>query len=202
MAALPPRTRVKFRDGEAPRLRFRPAGDDALVVCVHPGALKAPHNRLSLVLGTGSSAVSWVGAVDETMLEAVGEIKTDPRVLVRDRLLEGGRLWEVVRPGLLTAASVAPPLGTIYDGDRPWVVLGELENGRVLAAPLNDASGNPKWWAPQVAATALEFVGSKDSQIELAHLWSFDAHALRVSGVVAETVRAPLGEDVLSYYSG
>ena len=192
---------MTFRDEEVTKLRFPPSDDESLIVCVHPSALKASENRLSLVLGVASGTVSWVGAVDEAMLEEAGTIEGNPRVLVRDRLLKGGRLWDIVRPGLLTTPSVMPPLGTVYDGDRPWVVLGELANGKVLAAPLNDARGNPKWWAPQVAASALEFAGSKESQIELAHLWSLEIDAVPRTGEVARSVRGSLAEQVLAYYS-
>jgi hypothetical protein len=136
------------------------------------------------------------------MLADAGSIKANPRALVRDRLLMGGRLWEIVRPGLLTTDAVVPPLGTVYDGDRPWVVLGELVNGRSLVAPLNDARGNPKWWAPQVAASDLKFAGSKDSQIELAHLWSLEIDGVSRVGEIAQNVRKSLAEQVLAYYAG
>ena len=54
---------------------------------------------------------------------------------ISERLLVGTRCWQLVWPGLLTAAGVGDPCLTLYAGERPWVVLGELEDGQLLAAP-------------------------------------------------------------------
>jgi len=65
VATLALRTRLTFRDGELVKLRSPPQDDAAVIVCVHPSALKAPANHLSLVLVVAGGAVSWVSAVDE-----------------------------------------------------------------------------------------------------------------------------------------
>ena len=69
------------------------------------------------------------------------------------------------------------PLSTVYAGSdlRPWVVVGETEAGALLAAPLNEPS-NPKWWTPIVSQAEMGFSGNvKDSQVELAHIWTIPA---------------------------
>ena len=111
----------------------------------------------------------------------------------------GDRVWQVVAPGLLTAPGVPRPLLTIYDGERPWVILGELAAGSAIAAPLNDARGNPKWWAPEVAPPALDIQGGKRSQIELAHVW-----AIEPTGPIIGRVHATRGlqRAVESYLGG
>ena len=66
-------------------------------------------------------------------------------------------------------------MSTIYAGSelRPWVVVGETAPGGLIAAPLNDAQGNPKWWTPTVRQRDMAFSGNnKDAQVELAHLWT------------------------------
>jgi len=102
-------------------------------------------------------------------------------------------------PGLLTSPGVANPYLTLYGGNRPWVVLGELLNGSLVAAPLNDARGNPKWYAPEIAAAHLLFPNAKHSQLELAHLWSLPP-GLPSSGEVDAAARQALGRDVVGYY--
>jgi hypothetical protein len=90
---------------------------------------------------------------------------------------------------------------TLYAGRRPWVVVGELANGRRLAVPLNDARGNPKWYTPVVRWQDLRMPAStKDAQLELAHLWSLPAD-VRVVGTLAPSARETIGQAVWSYYS-
>lgn len=201
MATLPPDQPVVLQAGVAPNLRFPPPAGAALCVAVHPAALNVGgQNRLTLVTGRVADRVAWVGALDESLLcTAPGAGLPGARTLLGRQLLRGGHLWEVIRPGLLTTAAARRPYLTIYDGDRPWVVVGELAGGDLLAAPLNDARGNPKWWAPQVAAEDLALPGAKPSQIELAHLWSF-RDSPPAAGKVLPRAHAPLARAVTGYF--
>ena len=200
MASIPAGTPVRFRAGELARLRFPPPCAE-VVIAVHPNALRAPQNSLTLAAcADGAGCLQWVGAVDERMLLPSGERGASLRAAILERLLIGGRSWQVVRPGLLTASGVGDPYLTLYAGERPWVVLGELEDGQLLAAPLNGVLGNPKWFAPQVAARHLLFPGARPAQLELAHLWSLPATLPR-SGVVHGDARADLGWAVFEYYA-
>ncbi len=186
MATLQPGTAIELEPAEAQRIRFQPPPGAALYVAVHPGALKAgARNLLTLVVGVAAGSLVWVGAVDELMLQPVARPPVMSRVALRSRLLIGSALWTVVRPGLLTKPGVPAPLLTLYDRDRPWVVLGELEDGALLASPLNDATGNPKWWTPVLTPLQLGFAGAKLSQIELAHLWSLPGPGVVVGKLAA-----------------
>lgn len=200
MACLPPGTRVTFDAGEVDKLAFPPPLEAQAFIAVHPGALKAPTNGLTLVLSVKEGQMAWVGAVDEQMVIDEGSaVSENPRWIVKRYIGAGDRLWKVVSPGLLTAPHVAKPLYTVYDGERPWVVLGELPTGAALAAPLNDAKGNPKWWAPQVGPPDLDIPGGKPSQIELAHLWAIEPTGPFMGEVHAND---ELLEAATSYFSG
>lgn len=197
MATLPPGRLVLLDDDALRRLRFPPPSSEA-VIAVHAAALRAPENTLTLaVCLDADDAPVWVGAIDEAMvLGGVGKT-VSPRAALGRRLLTGRRCWDIVWPGPLTAGP--GPFRTVYAGDRPWVVLGALASGSLLAAPLNDARGNPKWYAPVIAAAALEGAAAKDGQLELAHLWSLP-EGLPGVGEVGEGVRGAVGEAVRRYY--
>ena len=136
------------------------------------------------------------------MLEINAERRSDPRELLASALFCGEMLWSVVRPGTLTFANVNCPLFTVYHGARPWVVVGELLGGELLAMPLNDAHGNPKWFAPVIPQTHLSFRGnSKDAQLELAHLWSFPSAAARQAGTVLEAAIPGVRAAVEGYFA-
>ena len=138
---------------------------------MHPGALRAPQNRLTLAACVdGAGRLQWVGAVDERMLLPTGARGASLRAAIRERLLVGTRCWQLVRHGLLIAAGVGDPYLTLYAGERQWVVHGELEEGQLLAATLNGALENPKWFAPQVAARHLLCPGAGPAQHELTHV--------------------------------
>jgi hypothetical protein len=200
LASIPAGTLVRFRADELARLRFPPPRPE-VGIAVHPDALRAAQNGLTLVAcADAAGCLQWVGAVDEQMLLPTGERGASLRTAIHERLLVGGRCWQVVRPGLLTLAGVGDPYLTLYAGERPWVVLGELEDGQLLAAPLNGVLGNPKWFAPQVAARHLLFPGARAAQLELAHLWSLPA-TLRSSGVVHGDAHADLGWSLIEYYA-
>lgn len=198
MARLPPGRIVLLDDDALRRLRFPPPGPEA-VIAVHPGALRAPDNGLTLaVCLDDDDAPAWVGAIDEEMvLGGLGQTAS-PRRAVGRCLLVGDRCWDVVWPGALTTGGA--PYRTVYHGDRPWVGLGTLPSGALLAAPLNDARGSPKWYAPRIAAGELEGAADKDGQLELAHLWSLP-EGLPAVGAVSELARAALGERVRKYWA-
>lgn len=199
MAQLPPGRLVLLDETALGKLRYPPP-EPEVVIAVHEGALGAPGNRLTLaVCLDADDAPTWVGAIDERMvLGGLGQT-TPPRPAIARCLLAGHRCWSVVWPGELTADGVPSPYLTLYDGDRPWVVLGELPSGPLLAAPLNDARGNPKWYAPRIDAAELEGAGAKDGQLEMAHLWSLPEH-LPAVGRVVEPAADRLGPKVADYY--
>ena len=199
MARLQPGGLVLLDEAELRKLRFAPPTAE-VVIAAHPGALRAPDNRLTLaawVDDAGSPA--WVGAIDERMvLGSVGRTAS-PRPRIARCLFQGGRVWSLVWPGPLLGLVVPAPYLTLYDGDRPWIILGELPTGALLAAPLNDARGNPKWYAPRIDRAALEGAGAKDAQLEMAHLWALPA-GLPAVGAVAERARSNVRERVVAYY--
>lgn len=195
MANIAPGTVVELLQEEAARLLFPPPAN-TLVVAVHPAALKAA-NRLTLACCLDEDdVVAWVGALDERMLQPTTEVQATPRAELGKRLQQGGDRWVICRPGLLTNPN---PYLTVYGNERPWVVLGDLPNGDVLAAPLNDASGNPKWWTPIVRATELGFCRAKDSQIELAHVWSLPKPE-QTEGPIANSARPSIEQAISRYF--
>jgi hypothetical protein len=87
----------------------------------------------------------------------------------------------------------------MYQGERPWVAVGETPSGDLLAAPLNEA-GNPKWYTPVLAQEEVVMQGScKDAQLELAHLWSLPA-AVGAVGSVSPAARERVIEALKSYF--
>ena len=160
VATIPPGTHVSLKPSDREKLRFPPSSADRLLIAVHPAALKAPSNRLTLAALIADDDLCWVGAVDEVMLVPNDQHSRDPRPVLRRHLLRGPMLWDVIRPGLLAQPDAERPLYTVYDGDRPWVVIGQSFSGAPIAVPLNDARGKSKWWAPTLEAYELRFVGS------------------------------------------
>ena len=111
----------------------------------------------------------------------------------------GPRLWDLVWPGELLADAQRGPLSTTYQGERPWVVIGVVAGGDLLAAPLNDAA-NPKWFTPLLARDEVRMPGSsKESQLELAHVWSLPG-SLAAVGSVAPDARARVLAALRSYF--
>jgi hypothetical protein len=191
---------VLLDDGERSKLTFPPPTEE-VVIAVHPAALKAPENRLTLAAWEDDAGeIEWVGAIDERMV--VGQLgRTEsPRPRIGASLFESSRCWDLVWPGHLLRPEVPSPYLTLYDGDRPWIVLGELASGAPLAAPLNDARGNPKWYAPRIGRADLEGAGAKDAQLEMAHLWSFPG-SLPTVGELRERARPAVRQAVAGYYS-
>ena len=202
MATIPPGAEVTLRPGEAEKLRFPPPEGLDLYVAVHPGALRVGEgNRLTQVVGCVEDELHWVGALDERMLERESDRSfPDVRSLMVEALFGEEEPWDVVWPGLLTRKGVRRPYYTLYDGDRPWVTVGRCPAG-LLAAPLNDVRGNPKWWTPRIEAADLEFVEGKAAQVELAHLWTIDEMQTR-TGRVAERARWEVEHRLRTYLAG
>jgi hypothetical protein len=200
MATLSPGQAVTLRDGVGLNLAWPPPATAALYIAVHRDALRAgSRNLLTLVTAVEETNLLWVGAIDEGMVSiAQAPSRPNARALIAGCLFQGPSAWRIIRPGLLTTACAPRPYLTVYDNDRPWVVLGSLSSGSLLCAPLNDARGNPKWWAPQVPRPDLLFPGSKDSQIELAHLWSLGPGHTTV-GEVAPSARTTLSTAIRGY---
>ena len=201
MATIAPGTEVVLRAGEAAKLRFPPPESVRLYVAVHEGALKAGEgNRLTQLVGCVEDELHWVGALDERMLDhGPGGSFPWARSLIADALFGEEEPWDIVWPGMLTRQGVRRPYYTIYDGDRPWVTVGRCPEG-LLAAPLNDVRGNPKWWAPRIDPADLEFVGGKAAQVELAHLWTIGEVQMR-TGRVADRARAEVEGRLRGYLS-
>lgn len=196
MATIPPGTIVLLDESALGRLLLPPPDTEA-VIGVHEGALRAPESSLTLAvcLDEGDEPI-WVGAIDEGMVAGgLGRMRS-PRPAVARCLLTGDRCWDVIWPGELMDGGV---YRTVYQGDRPWVVLGALPSGLLLASPLNDAQGNPKWYAPRLEAADIQGTARKAGQLELAHLWSLPEH-LPAVGVVAERARTGLGDHVRKYF--
>jgi hypothetical protein len=169
------------------------------LVGVHDAALKAPESPHTQLLGFQFGELVWAGAVSETLLEVETEDGGDPRQLLGEAIGSGPRLWDVVWPGELMCGGERRLRSTAYQGERPWVVIGQTTSGDLLAAPLNEA-GNPKWYTPLLAREEVLMPGSsKDAQLELAHLWSLPASLASV-GSVSASGRARVLEALKIYF--
>ena len=203
LATLPPGTGVDLSELAAEVLRFAPPDGD-LVIVTHPAALRARWDGHAQVAQCVDGDLTWLGALGEDLLVTL-DAPPDPdaRAACAERYLRGSRLWQVVRPGALVLPDAPRVPSTIYAGSdrRPWVVLGETDDGDPIAAPLNDA-GNPKWWTPVVPRAALDFPDSvKDAQLELAHAWSLPDD-VPVIGQVTPLARGAIERAVRAYGAG
>jgi hypothetical protein len=181
------------------RLSFPPPEGAALLVGVHEAALKAPQSPHTQLLGFASGELVWAGALSEVLLKVESEEGGDPRQLLGEAVGIGSRLWDLVWPGELMGGSEARFLSTLYQGERPWVVVGRTTSGDLLSAPLNEA-GNPKWYTPLLAREEVLMPGSsKDAQLELAHLWSLPGSQARI-GSVAPAAQVRILETLKLYF--
>ena len=200
MASLPTGTCVTLTAAAQRSLRYPPAAGAVLTVVVHPNALRAPYDPHTQVAHIVDGELVWSGALGETLLTPAD---VAPRPRARDAvppcLGRGERAWEVVWPKLLVLDGVRRPLSTVYDGLRPWLVVGETMAGDLLAAPLNDVS-NPKWFTPVARWDEMDFDGNvKDSQVELAHLWTLPAGVPSI-GWFLDAAIDRVEEAMLSYF--
>jgi hypothetical protein len=199
VATLPPGTQVSIRSDALRRLSFPPPEGSILLVAVHEAALQAPRSPHTQVIGMDHGEVVWAGAMGEHLLTVESEGGGDPRQLLGDAMGAGPRLWDVIWPLELIADPGRGPLSTVYQGERPWVVIGFVSGGDVLAAPLNEAT-NPKRFTPVLAPDEVSMPGSsKESQLELAHVWSFPRSVAAV-GSVAPQARGRLLQALRSYF--
>ena len=199
MPTLPPGTEVSIRRDALRRLSFPPPEGSVLLVAVHDAALRAPGSPHTQLIGLRHGELVWAGALSEHLLTAKPEGGGDPRQLLGEAVGTGPRLWDVVWPGELLADPQRGPLSTTYQGERPWVVIGIVTGGDLLAAPLNEAA-NPKWFTPLLAREEVRMPGSsKESQLELAHVWSFP-ESLAAVGSVAPDARTRVLAALRSYF--
>jgi hypothetical protein len=197
MPLLRPGTQVSIPPALLRRLAFPPPEGAALLVAVHPAALLSPRSPHTQLAGFVYGELAWAGAMGEAILDVLSEDGGDPRQLLAEAVGTGARLWDVVWPGELVPGGGA--LSTIYQGERPWVVVGETSQGDVLAAPLNEG-GNPKWYTPLLAREEVLMEGSsKDAQLELAHLWSFP-ESMAAVGTVLSGARPRILEALKAYF--
>jgi len=203
MATFAPGTPVELTSKARSALP-RPPKRGTTRIIVHPKALRAGGSNHTQVASITDGVVHWIGAMGEDLLaQADGTPDDTARPAVAGCIGTGDRLWQVVQPGHLLNSTASNPLSTIYIGRRPWLVIGQTQMGHPIAVPLNEAT-NPKWYSPMISQASMSFTGnSKDSQVELAHAWSF-SH-LRPDAVLGRLEKS--GIDLLlplltDYYRG
>jgi hypothetical protein len=200
MAQLPPGTHVELRPDECALLTYAPPTVE-LVIAVHAAALRAPAHGLTLAVTLDGDEIDWVGAIDERMVARVAGSDPDVRVQLAASLLYGEDLWRLAWPGELINDPRRRPHHTVYNGRRPWVVLGELPVGDLLIAPLNSDTHGAKWFTPVIARADIRFGGStSDAILELAHLWSVPPE-VKLDGCIAEGAERPVEDAVMRYFS-
>ncbi|MDP2956810.1 MAG: hypothetical protein Q8N53_10335 [Longimicrobiales bacterium] len=188
MPTLPSGTEVSIRRDALRRLSFPPSSGAVLLVAVHEAALRAPGSPHTQLVGLRSGDLVWAGALSEHLLTVESEGGGDPRQLLGEAVGDGPRLWDLVWPGELLVDAQRGPLSTTYQGERPWLVIGTVTGGDLLAAPLNEAT-NPKWFTPLLAREEVRMPGSsKDAQLELAHVWTLPP-SLGAVGTLAPEAR-------------
>lgn len=199
MATFVQDTVVTLKASPPPNLSYPPSARGTLVVAVHAGALKATNNPLTQVAQFDGTELVWAGALDENLLLPGSTTLTNARKRLGSKLMTGTAVWKVIKPGPLRPAGKQRP-DTIYQGDRPWVVVAGPARFGVLAMPLNDAAGKRGAWHHFLQASDLVFLGSKDSKLEMNHLWSFPGHMSSI-GEVATSARAGASAVIRRYYS-
>ena len=199
MPTLPAGTEVAIRPDALRRLVFIPPEEAVILVAVHEAGLLARQSPHTQLLGFLDGDLCWAGALSEALLNVRSEGGGDPRMLLGEVIGGGPRLWDVIWPGELLMDPEAGPLATTYKGERPWVVVGVMSEGDLLACPLNEA-GNPKWYTPLVSREEVQMSGSsKDAQLELPHLWSFPGSQSSV-GSIAASAQERILEDLKHYF--
>ena len=188
MATIMPGARVALKPDHLDMFSY-PPDDCDLHVVVHEKAIKAKENALTTVMTISADGeIGWIGSLDESSVIDSDEEGVSLRGRIAALLFSGERVWQIIRPGLLLKPRYEGLETTVYKKSRPWVVLGRLENGKLLAAPLNafetdsreiDAEEDKlkRWlkspYRVQIREHELQFDGAKMSFLELAHLWSF-----------------------------
>ena len=193
---------VQLVPGADARLRYLPPQGAQLFVAIEAAALKAPRSRLTTVIAVQREQIVWVASIDEAMVHTSVNNRPNARAELTTLLLtESPRRFDIIRPGWLRTHG---PLiqDTVYQKDRPWIVIGESAHCGLLAVPLNDAGAGPRGhYQHHLNAADLNFAGSKDSTAELAHIWSFPA-SLPSAGQVHAAAHASLAAAVKGYFPG
>jgi hypothetical protein len=201
MATIAQHTVVRFKRGVDLPLRFRPAGGGRLVVAVETGALKAPENNLTTVVEVTGLRIAWVGSIDESMVDATDERHENARQELSRLVLQGNATWTIVSPGMLRYPGTGE-MDTVYQGDRPWVMIGGPHECGLLAVPLNDlGKGAHPYYQCAVQRADLQLPSAKDSKLELGHVWSFPKEMERV-GEVLPDARTAITAALKRYYPG
>jgi len=201
MPTLPPGSVVELRQGVSHTFRYPPIGNTGLVIAVETAALRSRANALTTIVEGDETDITWVASLDESLLSTSGSVVSNPRARVTDLLLTGETTWQVVRPGTLRLPGHFRR-DTVYQGDRPWIVVGGPHRCGLLAAPLNDLGrGTRGHYQCAILARHLRFAGAIDSKLELNHLWSFPASS-PVVGSVDPEVRTAIAQAIRGYYPG
>jgi hypothetical protein len=144
--------------------------------------------------------VAWVGAIDESMVVRNDQTQPSSRQEVSRLVLLGDHVWRVVRPGRLRHPGTEED-DTVYQGDRPWVVIGGPHECGVLAIPLNAlGQGAHHHYQCEVKREDLDTPDAKDSKLELGHLWSFPSGQVDHVGNVRLGARERITAKLRSYY--
>jgi len=115
------------------------------------------------------------------------DVRSEPnwmqaRQALCDRIGIGANLWEIRYPGPLLKPGT--PSGMVYQGSRPWLIIGELANGAALAVPLNSTTAtvtnkaynmflDKSWYLVTPSGTDPRILPSDtNSTAELPHIWS------------------------------
>ena len=202
MPTIHSNTLVTLKGEALAHLQYPPPQEVQLVVAIEDAALKAPSSPLTTIIGVIKGQIDWVGSVDESMVTIEeGEHAKARNNLAKILMRPNSRCFEIIRLGQLRKNGLVVK-DTIYQKDRPCVVIGETNNGSLLAVPLNDAGGGVQGhYQHAIFAADLDFLDSKDSIVELAHIWSFPA-TLTPVGRVQANAHLQLKSAVKKYYPG
>lgn len=203
MSNIKPNSIVNLSCQRIGDLRYPPSDLGGIfAIAAHKGALKST-NKSTQVVQIKEGALVWVGAIDEEMvIEVPGAIGPDVRSLLANHLLRGPALWEIL-PSVDLWSRTAPPDTTIYQGARPWIVLGETAMS-ILAAPLNhcapgEVMATYQSFVSQTSLQAMVTPSPRNSKLEMNHIWSLPK---KISGVgsLAARARAALKERIVYFY--
>jgi hypothetical protein len=173
-----------------------------VVIAVHRDALTAARHLSTQAAWIARDALIWLGTLDERMLSVTRRCAPDPLSIIRAHLLVGDNFWNIVRPGPLLSAAAPRPLYNLYDGDRPWIVVGETAGAELIAAPLHHARAG-KMVGAMVGATNRDEgsePGSIASRVNIGHLWTLP-RSVDVLSEVGREGRARIAGVLTDYYS-
>jgi hypothetical protein len=163
---------VRFRTLADYGLAYPPPEGLQFVVCSPPSAANSAVANVAGVAEDGY--IDWVGTVDAAWLEETGDRSIVDEIneeLTSNMRRQDDTFGQLRLPGEL---SDVPHATILYKGVRPWVRVGTLENGHLLALPLNSARGDTREGLQfRIEAKHCPVPGMFDSHVELAHLWSF-----------------------------